>query len=105
MNRIKGVIAGQYGKVIALSLVDVDGIAVDLTTYTAVVVRALSPDAQTTKQFAGAITSATGGGISFTPDSGTYFTRDGDWEGQVQLSDTGVFSLSVPFVFEVEKQI
>jgi hypothetical protein len=105
MNKVKGICVGEYGRAIPLSIVDVDGIAIDLTAYTAVVVRALSPDAQTTKSFTGSITSATGGAISFTPSSAIYFTRDGDWEGQIQLSDTSLFVLSVPFIFDIEKQI
>jgi hypothetical protein len=105
MNKIHGLVSGQYGIAVPLSIIDATGSAVDLTAYTAVVVKALSPDGQTLKSFTGAFVSSTGGRISFTPDSNTYFNRDGTWEGQVQFSDTGVFALTVPFEFIVERQL
>lgn len=105
INKISGLITGQYGVVVPLSVVDKDGTAIDLSAYTAALIRAVSPDARTTLQFTGAFVSATGGTISFTPDSANTFDRDGMWEGQAQFSDTGLFSLSVIFALEVDKQI
>lgn len=105
LNRVKGIVEGQYGVVIPLSIKDADGQAQDLSAYTGVVIKAHSPDAQTTLTFTGAFVSASGGTLSFTPSSGNLFTRDGDWLGQVQLTATGVFAPTVPFIFEVEKQL
>lgn len=105
MNKITGLISGQFGKVVPLTVVDEEGTATDLSAYTAVLVRAISPDARTTLSFTGAFVSATGGQISFTPSSINTFDRDGTWEGQVQFSDTGVLALTVIFDMEVEKKI
>lgn len=105
MNKITGLVVGQYGQAIPLTVVDENGLVVDLSAYTAVVVRALSPDARTTLNITGALVTATGGAISFTPSSGVTFDRDGTWEGQVQFTDTGVLALTALFELEVEKQI
>lgn len=104
MNKITGVIAGQIGVAISIPIVDIDGIAKDLSAFSAVTVKAVHSDGQPSASFTGAITSATGGLISITPSSAVYFTRDGNWTGQAQFSDTGVaFAPTVPFVFVVEK--
>lgn len=105
MNKIKGLVVGEYGIAHTLQAVDDAGAALDLSTYTAVIVRSVSPSAQTTLQFTGAFVSSTGGTFSFTPDTGATFTEDGEWESQAQFSDAGILALTIPFILEVEKQI
>lgn len=105
LNKVEGLVAGQYGEAVSLQVVDDDGQPVDLSAYTAAILRAISDDAQETSQFACTITSATGGTFTFTPDTTNNFIRPGTWEAQVQFSDTGVLALTVPFQIIVEKQI
>jgi hypothetical protein len=105
MNKITGVVVGQIGQAIPLAIVDADGVAYDLSAYTAALFRSISPDAQTTLNITASITSATGGLVSFTPTSDAFFTRDGLWESQIQFSDTGILRITVPFQFDVSKQI
>lgn len=105
MNKITGVVAGQYGQAIPLSIVDAEGQPYDLSAFTAALLRSISPDAQTTLNITASITTATGGLVSFTPTSDAFFTRDGLWESQLQFSDTGVLRITVPFYFDVSKQI
>lgn len=105
INKVSGLVVGQYGVAVPLTVVDDEGIAIDLAAYTAVNVRSISPDARTTLQFTGSITSSSGGGISFTPGSSNTFDRDGTWKSQAQFSDTGVLALSVIFEMEVEGKI
>lgn len=105
LNQVTGIVAGQYGETIILQVVDDDGLAIDLSAYTAVVIRALSADAQESIQWTGAFVSATGGTFSFTPDTALTFVRPGTWEAQAQFSDTGILALTVPFEILVEKQI
>jgi hypothetical protein len=106
LNKITGIVVGQFGSSIPLTVVDDEGQAIDLSSYTGITIKALSPDARTTLSFTGAfVTDGTNGQISFTPSSGTTFDRDGTWEGQVQFTAGGILVLTVIFQMEVEKKI
>jgi hypothetical protein len=106
LNRITGIVVGQYGSAIPLTIVDDDGQVVDVSSYTGITVRLISPDARTTLEFTGAeVGDGTDGEISFTPTSSNTFDRDGTWEGQVQFTATGILVLTVIFEMEVEKKI
>lgn len=106
MNKITGLVAGQYGTAIPITVVDDEGTAIDLSSYTGITVKALSPDARTTLSFTGALVGGgTGGQISFTPASGNTFDRDGRWEGQVQFTVGAILALTVIFEMDVERKI
>lgn len=105
MNKISGMVVGEYGVAHTLQAVDDAGAALDLSAYTTVIVRSVSPSAQTTLQFTGAFVSSTGGTFSITPDTAITFTEDGEWESQAQFSATNILALTIPFILEVEKQI
>ncbi len=105
-NKVSGIVVGQYGNAIPLTIVDGDGNVVNLSSYTGVTVRAISPDAHTTLSFTGALVGGgTGGQFSFTPTSGNTFDRDGTWEGQVQFTATNILALTVVFEIEVSKKV
>ena len=105
-NKITGLVVGQYGASVPLTIVDDDGIAIDLSTYTGISIKARSPDARTTLSFTGALVGGgTGGQITFTPAVGNTFDRDGAWEGQIQFTKASVLALTVLFKMEVEKKI
>jgi hypothetical protein len=105
LNKITGIVVGQIGEAVVLQAVDDDGIAIDLTVYTAAALRAVSEDAQETLAITCSFVAASGGTFSFTPSSTGTFGRPGDWEAQVQFSDTGILALTIPFIIEVSKQI
>ena len=105
VQKMTGIVDGQYGDAIAISVLDEDGNAADLSAYTVVILRAISEDNQTTRQITGALVSASGGTLTVTPDTATYFNSAGDWDSQLQFSDTGKLALTVPFIIEVSKQI
>lgn len=106
LNKITGLVKGQYGSSIPLTIVDDEGTAIDLSSYTSISIRAISPDARTTLSFTGAFVSdGTDGQISFSPTSSNTFDRDGTWRGQVQFSATGILALTVIFEMEVEEKI
>lgn len=106
MNKITGLVEGQYGNSVPLTIVDDDGTVEDLSSYTGITIKAISPDARTTLSFTGAFVSdGTDGQISFSPASDNTFDRDGTWKGQVQFTATSILALTVIFEMEVEGKI
>jgi hypothetical protein len=106
LNKITGLVAGQYGSSIVLTAVDDEGNAIDISSYTGITIRAISPDARTTLSFTGAeVTDGTDGQFSFTPTSLNTFDRDGTWEAQAQFTASGILVLTVIFELVVEKKI
>ena len=106
LNKITGLVVGQYGSEIALTVVDDEGTVIDVSSYTGITIKALSPDARTTLSFTGAfVSTGTDGQIDFTPTLSNTFDRDGTWEGQVQFTASGILVLTVIFEMEVEKKI
>ena len=105
-NKISGLVVGQYGTSIVLTIVDDEGVVINLSAYTGITIRAISPDARTTLSFTGALVGdGTGGQISFSPTSNNTFDRDGTWKGQVQFTAGGILALTVIFEMEVEQKI
>ena len=106
MNKITGLVSGQYGTAVPITVVDDEGNVIDVSSYTGITIKAISPDARTTLSFTGALVGdGTDGEISFTPTSSDTFDRDGTWNGQVQFSATDILVLTVIFEIEVEKKI
>ena len=106
MNKITGLVSGQYGTAVPITVVDDEGNVIDVSSYTGITIKAISPDARTTLSFTGALVGdGTDGEISFTPTSSDTFDRDGTWKGQVQFSATNILVLTVIFEIEVEKKI
>ena len=106
LNKVTGLVVGQYGSAIPLTVVDDEGNAIDISSYTGITIRVLSPDARTTLEFTGALVgSGTDGQFSFTPSSVSTFDRDGTWEGQARFTASGILVLTVIFEMEVEKKM
>jgi hypothetical protein len=106
LNKITGLVTGQYGTAVTLTVVDDEGIAIDVSAYTGISVKALSPDARTTLTFTGDfVTTGTDGQIEFTPTSNNTFDRDGTWRAQVQFTATSILTLTVIFEMEVDQKI
>lgn len=106
LNKVTGLVVGQFGSAVPLTVVDDEGNAIDLSSYTGITLKARSPDARTTLSFTGTLVGGgTGGQFSFTPGIANTFDRDGTWEGQAQFTATGILALTVIFEMEVEKKI
>ncbi len=106
INLIRGVVVGQYGSPVTLTVTDADGIAVDISSYATVSLKISSPDRINTLTFTGTLVGGgTTGQFSFTPTSANTFDRAGIWEGQARLTATDVLILSVPFDVEVSMML
>jgi len=104
LNKVTGIVAGQYGSTIPLTVVDDVGTGIDLSVYTTITVRAMSPDARTSFDFSSSGGDSSGN-FSILPSSGNTFDRDGTWMAQVILEATGILALSVVFEMEVERKL
>lgn len=104
INNIEGLVEGQYGVAVPITVVDDDGTGIDLTAYTTISVRALSPDARTTVSFSSS-GGDTAGAFSISPSSSNTFDRDGTWKAQAAFEATGILALSVIFNMVVERKI
>jgi len=103
---LTGVVRGQFGVAIPLTILDADGLAVDISAYTGAVLRAVSPDAHTTVQITAAIVTATAGAITVTPDTpSASFDRDGTWKAQIQLTATNKLAMTEVFEIEVDNKL
>ncbi len=104
LNKVQGFIEGEYGLAHSMQIVDDDGAGVDLTSYTTIILKALSADAQKSLSF-----SSTGGDSSgnfaITPDTATFFDRAGTWTAQVQLQTASILAMTIPFELIVELQV
>lgn len=106
LNKISGFVVGQFGQPIELQTVDSTGDAEPIDGYTGINVVLCSPDRQTTLEFTGAFsTDGADGKFQFTPTSLNTFDRQGIWQGQVEFTDTGVLSMTVPFEAQVEPKL
>lgn len=106
LNKVTGVVVGQYGIAIVLRALDDNGQIIDLSTYTGVTVRIISDDAQKTLSFTGALVGGgSGGQFSFTPLVSNTFDRPGTWIGQGEFTKASTVALTVPFEVIVEKRI
>ncbi len=104
-EELVGIVSGQYGVAVPITIVDEDGLAVDITAYTSIIVKMVSFDTRTTLSFTASIVSATAGVISFTPSSSNTFDRDGVWTGQIEFSDTGILAITPLFKVNVDNKI
>lgn len=106
MNKIKGLVVGQYGESISLTVVDKNGNAVDISAYTSgttVVLR--DPKSLKTLSYGGSfVTDGTDGKVSFTPSSGD-IDRPGTWEGQITLTKAAATARTRVFDVEIDKAL
>lgn len=106
LNRIEGLVVGQYGSPIELQTVDSSGSALPIDSYTGITVVMRSPDWKTAVEFTGSFsTDGTDGKFQFTPTSNNTFDRPGTWIGQAELTATSVLALTMPFEAIVEPKL
>ena len=107
-NYIDKIFVGQFGEAITITIVDSDGVAVDISGYDGtkqVIVR--SPDAQKTVTWTASFgTDGTNGVITVTPATGE-IDRKGIWKGQCKFQNAGATLVAYSKIFDmvVEKSL
>lgn len=106
VNVVTGVVAGEYGLPIIITLVDEDGTAVDVSSYdTTKEIILVDEFATKTVTLTGSFVSdGTNGQVQGTPANGD-INRPGKWRGQVNLNKSGVLAKSFIFEMEVEASL
>lgn len=106
INRIRGVVVGQYGEALQFTIVDKDGNAVDISAYNQTKTATLRDQftLKTLSYTATFVTDGTNGQIQFTPASGD-IDRPGDWELQFTLTSITAKRLTAVAVVGVEKAL
>jgi hypothetical protein len=106
LNKIRGLVVGQYGESISLTVVDKNGSTVDISTYTSgITVTFRDPKSLKTVAFTGTfVTDGTDGKVKFTPATGD-LDRPGMWEGQIALEKASAVALTRVFEVEIDKAL
>lgn len=106
LNKIKGLVVGQYGESVSLTVVDKNGSVVDISTYTSgITVSLRDPKSLKTVAFTGTfVTDGTDGKVRFTPASGD-LDRPGTWEGQITLTKASTVARTRVFSVEIDKAL
>lgn len=106
LNRITGIVKGQYGEAIVLTIVDDNGTPIDISSYTtSKSVTIFNPASLTKKTYTATfVTTGTDGQIQFTPADGD-IDSSGMWQGQVKLATGTAVVYSVLFEIEVIERI
>lgn len=106
LNKITGIIVGQYGEAIILQIVDDNGVAVDVSSYTTSKTVTLRDrfGAKVLSYAATFVTTGSDGQIQFTPANGD-IDRAGEWVGQVELETVAARAITVPFTVQVETRL
>lgn len=107
VNLLTDVYVGEYGDAIVITLIDDDGIAVDVSAYTGTkTMRARTPDAQKTIAWTVTfVSTGIDGQVKFTPAAATEIDRHGDWECQIELTTASKSKKSYPFIMSVGKGV
>lgn len=103
---IKGLVVGQYGDPLILTVCDEDATALDISGYsTSQVVNLRSPDNLKTVSVTAAFQSTgSDGKITFTPGDGD-IDRPGNWTGQIVLSGASKVIKTSKFTVVVEAAV
>lgn len=107
LNKIKGLVVGQFGESVSLTVVDKNGSAVDISSYTTslqVVLRDPLTLKTLTYSDASFYSDGTDGKVVFTPASGD-IDRSGEWEGQIKLEKSTGVALTRVFIVYVDKRL
>lgn len=106
LNRLTGIVVGQYGEPIYITVVDDNGNSINISGYTTLKqVTIFNPGSLTVKSYTAAFTTdGTDGGLNFTPATGD-IDGAGTWKGQVRLKTASAEALSVLFDMEVVERI
>jgi len=105
LNKILGVVVGQYGEPIQVQVVDKNAVAVDISSYTTKTITLRDPNGINTRSYAASfVSTGSDGKLQFTPVDGD-INVPGNWEGQVLLVKTSVRTLTQVFIIPVEKRL
>jgi hypothetical protein len=103
MANITGLIKGEFGKTIVITL-QKDGMAVDISTYTTILVKLAHDNKLFLSKPALFVTNGADGQISFSFSEGD-LSESGKWELQVDLLRTGELTKSDIETFEIGNSI
>ena len=105
IGRIRGVVVGQYGTPISLTVVNRLGAAVDISSYSNLTVTLRDEYDIKTVQYSGSfVIDGSDGRLLFTPSDGD-IDRDGEWTGQVKLMGSGLVDYTQTFKLIVERNL
>jgi len=105
IGRIRGVVVGQYGTPISLTVVNRLGTEVDISSYSTLTVTIRDEYDIKTVQYSGSfVNDGSDGRFVFTPLDGD-IDRDGEWKGQVKLSGSGLVDYTQTFKLIVERNL
>lgn len=106
IGKIKGIVAGQYGDAIILTVVDKDGTAVDISSYTTSITVTLRDifTLKTVNSTGSFVSDGTDGRVQFTPAAGE-LDRAGTWEGQIKLEKASAVAMTKVFSIEIERKL
>lgn len=106
INVITGVVTGEFGSPILVTLVDERGNIRDLSGFTDVSVTVRSPDRlKSVTLSASFVTDGVDGKVQFSPADGD-ISQAGTWDGQITLLiNTGVVAKTMKFKMPVEESL
>ncbi len=106
MAEIANVVVGTFGTKIVLTMVDANGVVVDVSAYDGTLtVKFRKPDSAETQTFTLTFDSdGIDGKLKFTPVTGE-IDKVGEWDGTVNLTNVAItiIARSAPFIMEVKK--
>jgi hypothetical protein len=105
VNTLTGVVKGQFGIITTLTMVDDDGVAINISSYTTKTVHFRSPDSRKTISVNAAFTTDGINGKLDIEFADGDIDRAGTWEGTIELEKTGERLLSKIFTMEVEPRV
>jgi hypothetical protein len=107
INLLEDVVVGDYGVPLILTIVDRNGVAVDVSAYTSTkTVFARDPSGIKSLSFSASfVTNGADGKVQFQPASNNTFDRIGNWDGQVKLTTASAVIKTILFTIQVKESL
>ena len=103
---LRGAVAGEYGKDFVVTLKNFDNEPQNVSTYTGINLYFRSPDGTKTVTCTGSfVTDGSDAQVQWNFSSTSPLDREGIWEGQIKLTQTGQLTRSYVFDLECDRSI
>lgn len=103
---LRGAVVGEYGKTYVVTLKNFDDEAQNVSAYTSLNLYFRSPDGIKTVNSTGSfVTDGSDAQLQWSFDSDNYLDREGIWEGQAKLEQSGQLSRSYVFDLECDRSL